>query len=96
MYEYMRGLHQQFFKEPDFPELRQEIDEIHQALTEGKPKPERRSLLKLVDLEAELRDELRLRTRSSISAERKPLNGSSRTPRKNTRCVIRNTEAWLR
>ena len=35
-------------------------------------------------------------THSSISAEKKPLNGSSRTPRKNTRCVIHNTEAWLR
>ena len=60
MYEYMRGLHQQFFKEPDFPELRQEINEIHQALSEGKAKPERRKLLKLVDLEAELRDETAL------------------------------------
>ena len=60
MYEYMRGLHQQFFKEPDFSELRQEINEIHQALTEGKAKPERRKLLKLVDLEAELRDEISL------------------------------------
>ena len=60
MYEYMRGLHQQFFKEPGFPELRQEIDEIHQALTACKSKPERRSLLKLVDLEAELRDEISL------------------------------------
>ena len=60
MYEYMRGLHQQFFKEPDFPELRQEINEIYQALTEGKAKPERRKLLKLVDLEAELRDEISL------------------------------------
>ena len=50
MYEYMRGLQRQFFKEPDFPELRQEINEIHQALTAGKAKPERRSLLKLVDL----------------------------------------------
>ena len=60
VYEYMRGLHQQFFKEPDFPELRQEINEIHQALTEGKAKPERRKLLKLVDLEAELRDEISL------------------------------------
>ena len=60
MYEYMRGLHQQFFKEPDFPELRQEINEIHQVLTAGKAKPERRSLLKLVDLEAELRDETSL------------------------------------
>ena len=57
MYEYMRGLHQQFFKEPDFPELRQEINEIHQALTEGKAKPERRKLLKLVDMEAELSTE---------------------------------------
>ena len=25
MYEYMRGLQRQFFKEPDFPELRDEI-----------------------------------------------------------------------
>ena len=55
MYEYMRGLQRQFFKEPDFPELRQEINEIHQALTEGKAKPERRKLLKL-----ELRDEISL------------------------------------
>ena len=60
MYEYMRGLQRQFFKEPDFSELRQEIKEIHQELTEGKAKPERRSLLKLVDLEAELRDETAL------------------------------------
>ena len=60
MYEYMRGLQRQFFKEPDFPELRQEINEIHQALTEGKAKPERRSLLKLVDLDSELRDETSL------------------------------------
>ena len=60
MYEYMRGLQRQFFKEPDFPELRQEINEIPQELTEGKAKPERRSLVKLVDLEAELRDEIPL------------------------------------
>ena len=60
MYEYMRGLQRQFFKEPDFPKLRQEINKIYQALTEGKAKPERRSLLKLVDLEAELRDETAL------------------------------------
>ena len=60
MYEYMRGLQRQFFKEPDFPELRQEINEIHHELAEGRAKPERRSLLKLVDLEAELRDEISL------------------------------------
>jgi len=60
MYEYMRGLHQQFFKEPDFPELRQELHELHREMTEGRPKEERRKLLKLVDLEAELRDEISL------------------------------------
>ena len=60
MYEYMRGLQRQFFKEPDFLELRQELKELHQELTEDKHKDERRRLLKLVDLEAELRDEISL------------------------------------
>ena len=60
MYEYMRGLHQQFFKEPDFPELRQELHELYREMTEDRPKEERRKLLKLVDLEAELRDEVSL------------------------------------
>ena len=60
MYEYMRGLHRQFFKEPDFPELRQELNELHREMTEDRPKDERRKLLKLVDLEAELRDEISL------------------------------------
>ena len=60
MYEYMRGLQRQFFKEPDFPELRQELNELHQELTEDRPKDERRKLLELVDLEAELRDEISL------------------------------------
>ena len=39
--------------------------------------------------------DIRLRTRSSISAERKPLNGSSRTPRKNTRCGLEDTDDLL-
>ena len=60
MYEYMRGLQRKFFKEPDFSELRQELHELHQELIEDKPKEERRKLLKLVDLEAELRDEISL------------------------------------
>ena len=60
MYEYMRGLRRQFFKEPDFPELRQELNKLHQELTENRLKDERRKLLKLVDLEAELRDEISL------------------------------------
>lgn len=60
MYEYMRGLHQQFFKEPDFPELRQELNEFYQELTTDRTKDERRKLLKLVDLETELRDKISL------------------------------------
>ncbi len=58
MYEYMRGLQRQFFKEPDFPELRQELNELHQELKADRTRDERRKLLKLVDLEAELRDEI--------------------------------------
>ena len=50
MYEYMRGLQRQFFKEPDFPELRQELNELHQELAEDSPKDERRKLLKLGNL----------------------------------------------
>ena len=60
MYEYMRGLQRQFFKEPDFSELWQELHDLHREMTENKPKDERRKLLKLVDLEAELRDEISL------------------------------------
>ena len=60
MYEYMRALQRQFFGEPDFPELRRELHELHRELAEDRPKNERRKLLKLVDLEAELRDETAL------------------------------------
>ena len=60
MYEYMRALQRQFFREPDFPELRRELNELHRELTENRPKNERRKLLKLVDLEAELRDDISL------------------------------------
>ena len=60
MYEYMRALQRQFFREPDFPELRRELHELHRELAEDRLKNERRKLLKLVDLEAELRDEISL------------------------------------
>ena len=60
MYEYMRALQRQFFREPGFPELRRELHELHRELAEDRSKNERRKLLKLVDLEAELRDEISL------------------------------------
>ena len=60
MYKYMRALQRQFFREADFPELRRELHELHRELAEDRLKNERRKLLKLVDLEAELRDEISL------------------------------------
>ena len=40
--------------------------------------------------------QVRLHTGSFTREAKKALNGSSQTLRKNTRCVIHNTEAWLR
>ena len=42
MYEYMRALQRQFFREPDFRELRRELHELHRELAENRPKDERR------------------------------------------------------
>ena len=60
MLNYMKALQVQFFMKPDCGELRQEITEIHRALAQGLDKDSRRRLLKLIDLEAELRDEVSL------------------------------------
>lgn len=58
--DYMRGLQQAFFKEPDCQELHSEIDRLHRELTEGKDKSERRKLLQLLDAMHELRDRIAL------------------------------------
>ena len=60
MPEYMRGLQQAFFKEPDCRELHIEIERLHQGLAEGKDKSERRKLLQLLDAMHELRDRIAL------------------------------------
>ncbi len=60
MLDYMKALQVQFFTKPDCGELRQEIREIHGTLTQGLDKDNRRKLLKLIDLESELRDEVSL------------------------------------
>ncbi|WP_455582852.1 hypothetical protein [Dysosmobacter sp.] len=58
--DHMKALRVQFFTKPDCGELRQEIREIHGALVRGMDKEHRRRLLKLIDLESELRDEVSL------------------------------------
>lgn len=60
MLNYMRGLQQAFFREPECPELHSEIERLHQELAEGKDKSERRKLLQLLDAMHELRDRIAL------------------------------------
>ena len=56
MLDYMRGLQQAFFKEPDCQELHTVIERLHQELAVLLEKGERRKLLRLLDIMHELRD----------------------------------------
>jgi len=56
MLDYMRGLQQAFFKEPDCRELYAEIEQIHQELIRQLDKTGCRKLLRLLDAMHELRD----------------------------------------
>jgi hypothetical protein len=60
MYEYMKALRQRFFTEPECAETRQEIDEIRCQLAGQMPKDDRKKMLKMEDLEIELRDDVSL------------------------------------
>lgn len=60
MYDYMRGLQQKFFKEPDCQKLHEEINAIHQEFATRMCKTDRRKLLKLVDLMIELQNRIAL------------------------------------
>lgn len=57
MNDYMRALHQRFFREPAYPEIRRELETLRLALRE---KLDREALLKLADLAIELREEISL------------------------------------
>ena len=56
MNDYMKALHQRFFREPAYPEIRREAE----ALREKLDRQDRESLLKLADLAIELREEISL------------------------------------
>ena len=60
MNDYMRALHQRFFREPEYADEREKIEELRRELREQMDRRNREKLLKLVDLGIELREETSL------------------------------------
>ena len=60
MNDYMRALHQRFFREPECADVRSEIEGLRRELREQLDRQNREKLLKLVDLGIELREETSL------------------------------------
>lgn len=62
MYDYMKSLHRQFFREPECGELHREIEQTRQELRDQLDKEKRRKLLYLVDCQAALREDISLQS----------------------------------
>ena len=60
MRDYMMALHQRFCKEPECREVRKQIGEVERDLRQALDRRGQEQLLKLADLENELRDEISL------------------------------------
>lgn len=60
MNDYMRALHQRFFREPECADVRREIEGPRRELREQLDRQNREKLLKLVDLGIELGEEISL------------------------------------
>lgn len=60
MNNYMRALHQRFFREPDVTELEQDIEHTRQEVRDCLNKQQRRKLMHLVDTQNLLREEISL------------------------------------
>ena len=60
MHDYMKALHQRFFREPAFPELNEEIARTRQELRDCLDKMKRRKLMHLVDSQNLLREKISL------------------------------------
>ena len=58
MHDYMATLYQQFFRGPDFTELEEDIEQTRQEVRDCLNKEEWRKLLRLVDLQNLLREEI--------------------------------------
>ena len=60
MNDYTRALHQRFFRESTNADMRNEIEGLRQELREQLNRQDREKLLKLMDLDIELREETSL------------------------------------
>ena len=60
MNDYMRALHQRFYREPDFSELEEGIENTRQEVRDFLDKMQRRRLMHLVDTQNLLREETSL------------------------------------
>ena len=60
MNDYMTALHQRFYREPDFSELEEEIEQTHQEVRDCLDKMQWRRLMHLVDTQNLLREETSL------------------------------------
>lgn len=60
MNDYMRALHQRFFREPDVSELEEDIEYTRQEVRDCLDKLQRRRLMHLVDTQNLLKEEISL------------------------------------
>lgn len=60
MNDYLTALHQRFFREPDFTELEEEIEQTRQEVRDCLDKMQRRRLMHLVDSQNLLKEEISL------------------------------------
>ena len=58
MNDYMRALHQRFFQEPDYTEIRRELEKLRLTLRDKLDRQDRETLLKLTDLALGIAGEL--------------------------------------
>ena len=57
MNDYMRALHQRFCKEPERKEVREELERVYATVKERLPRQDQEKLLRIADLEIEIREE---------------------------------------
>ena len=60
MYEYLQALHQRFFREPEHTDLHEEIAKLRQELEEGLNPAQRKILLRLIDVQGYLKNDVSL------------------------------------
>lgn len=57
MNDYMKALHQRFFREPDFRKMEEDIEHTRQTVRDCLDREQRRTLMHLVDTQNLLREE---------------------------------------